>query len=97
MKDISIVIVDDDPEFLSSVKLFFSGERGYNVSGVAMSGKEGVDVILKNAPDVVLVDMILPEQDGFEVISEAKLGGSRAKFIVLSAIGGLIYKRHNRG
>lgn len=88
MKDITIVIVDDDPEFLSSVKLFFSGERGYNVSGVAISGKEGVDVILKNAPDVVLVDMILPEQDGFEVISEAKLGGSRAKFIVLSAIGG---------
>ena len=88
MKDISIVIVDDDPEFSASVKLFFAGERGYDVVGTATSGREGVDKILETSPDVVLLDMILPETDGFEVISEARLGGSRAKFIVLSAIGG---------
>lgn len=88
MKDISIVIVDDDPEFSASVKLFFSGERGYQVVAAATSGREGVDEILKYSPDVVLLDMILPETDGFEVMSEARLGGSRAKFIVLSAIGG---------
>ena len=88
MKDISIVIVDDDPEFLSSVKVFFAGERGYNVVATATSGREGVDAILSSAPDVVLLDMILPETDGFEVMSEARLGGSRAKFIVLSAIAG---------
>ena len=88
MKDISIVIVDDDPEFSASVKLFFAGERGYQVLATATSGREGVEEILRRSPDVVLLDMILPETDGFEVMSEAHLGGSRAKFIVLSAIGG---------
>ena len=88
MKDISIVIVDDDPEFSSSVKMFFAGESGYKVLSVASSGREGVAAILEQSPDVVLLDMILPGTDGFEVMSEAKRNGSQAKFIVLSGIAG---------
>ena len=88
MKDISIVVVDDDPEFSSSVKMFFAGEGGYRVLSVASSGREGVAAILEHSPDVVLLDMILPGTDGFEVMSEAKRGGSTAKFIVLSGIAG---------
>ncbi len=88
MKDISIVIVDDDPEFSSSVKMFFAGESGYRVLSVATSGKDGVAAVLEHLPDVVLLDMILPETDGFEVMAEAKKAGSKAKFIVLSAIAG---------
>ena len=88
MKDISIVIVDDDPEFSSSVKMFFAGESGYKVLSVASSGREGVAAILEHSPDVVLLDMILPGTDGFEVMSEAKRNGSQAKFIVLSGIAG---------
>ena len=64
MKDISIVIVDDDPEFSSSVKMFFAGESGYKVLSVASSGREGVAAILEQSPDVVLLDMILPGTDG---------------------------------
>ncbi|MBQ7712567.1 MAG: sporulation transcription factor Spo0A [Clostridia bacterium] len=88
MKEVSIVIVDDDPEFSASVKMFFDGERGYRVSGVARTGREGLETILSTAPDVVLIDTILPETDGFEVMSEARLGGSRAKFIAISGIPG---------
>ena len=88
MKDISIVVVDDDPEFSSSVKMFFAGESGYKVLSVASSGREGVAAILEHSPDVVLLDMILPGTDGFEVMSEAKRNGSQAKFIVLSGIAG---------
>ena len=88
MRDISIVVVDDDPEFLSSVKFFFAGERGYTVVGTASSGSEGVKEILHSSPDVVILDMILPETDGFEVMSEARLGGSKAKYIVLSGVAG---------
>ena len=88
MKEISLVIVDDDAEFLSTVRMFFTGERGYNVVATATGAKEGVEAILRTSPDVVIVDMILPGMDGFEVMSEARRGGSRAKFIALSAIGG---------
>ena len=88
MKDINVAIVDDDGEFLSTVKMFFAGERGYNVVATARGGKEGLDAILSASPDVVVLDMTLPEIDGFEVMSEARRGGSKAKFIALSAIGG---------
>jgi len=88
MKEVTIVIVDDDPDFSASVKMFFAGERGYSVAAVARTGKDGVEAILRVEPDVVLLDMILPETDGFEVMSGARLGGSRAKFIALSAIPG---------
>ena len=88
MRDISLVVVDDDPEFLSSVKIFFAGERGYKLVGTAQTGSDGVREILRTAPDVVILDMILPETDGFEVMSEARLGGSKAKYIVLSSVGG---------
>jgi len=88
MRDISIVVVDDDPEFLSSVKFFFAGESGYQVVGTAQSGTDGVKEILRAKPDVVILDMILPETDGLEVMAEARLGGSKAKYIVLSAVGG---------
>ena len=50
MKEISVVIVDDDAEFLSTVKMFFAGERGYNVVATAKSGKDGVDAILRTSP-----------------------------------------------
>ena len=88
MKEVSIVIVDDDPEFSASVKMFFDGERGYRVSGMARTGREGLETILSASPDVVLIDTILPETDGFEVMSEARLGGSRAKFIAISGVPG---------
>ena len=88
MKEINVAIVDDDGEFLSTVKMFFAGERGYNVVATARSGREGLEAILSSSPDVVVLDMTLPEMDGFEVMSEARHGGSRTKFIALSAIGG---------
>ena len=88
MKEISVVIVDDDTEFLSTVKMFFAGERGYTVVATATDGREGIEAILRTSPDIVILDMTLPELDGFEVMSEARRGGSRAAFIALSAIGG---------
>ena len=88
MKEIKVAIVDDDGEFLSTVKMFFAGERGYEVVATARGGKEGLVAILTTSPDVVILDMTLPEIDGFEVMSEARLGGSKAKFVALSAIGG---------
>jgi len=87
MKEINVAIVDDDQEFLSTVKMFFAGERGYNVVATARGGKEGLEAILHTSPDVVILDMTLPEMDGFEVMSGARLGGSRAKFVALSYIG----------
>ena len=51
MKEVTIVVVDDDPEFSASVKMIFAGERGYDVAAVARTGREGVEAILRIAAD----------------------------------------------
>ena len=62
-----IVIVDDDPSFLATVRLLLEAE-GYDVVGEALNGLDGVAAAARLVPDLVLVDVNLPDIDGFEVV-----------------------------
>ena len=60
------MIVDDHPSFRSSARLLLESD-GYEVVGEAATGEEGVDVARELRPDLVLLDVNLPDIDGFEV------------------------------
>ena len=62
-----IVIVDDDPSFLATVRLLLEAE-GFAVVGEALNGLDGMAAVLELDPDIVLVDVNLPDIDGFEVV-----------------------------
>jgi DNA-binding response OmpR family regulator len=62
-----IVIVDDDPAFLATVRVVLEAE-GFDVVGEALTGLDGVAVATELDPDLVLVDVNLPDIDGFEVV-----------------------------
>jgi DNA-binding response OmpR family regulator len=62
-----IVIVDDDPSFLATVRVVLEAE-GFVVVGEALTGLDGVAVAAELGPDLVLVDVNLPDIDGFEVV-----------------------------
>jgi CheY-like chemotaxis protein len=62
-----IVIVDDDPSFLATVRVLLEAE-GFSVVGEALTGLDGVAVATRLDPDIVLVDVNLPDIDGFEVV-----------------------------
>jgi DNA-binding NarL/FixJ family response regulator len=62
----TVVIVDDHPSFRSSARMLLESD-GYEVVGEAATGEEGVDVALELRPDLVLLDVNLPDIDGFEV------------------------------
>jgi DNA-binding NarL/FixJ family response regulator len=62
----TVVIVDDHPSFRSSARLLLESD-GYEVVGEAATGEEGVDVARELRPDLVLLDVNLPDIDGFEV------------------------------
>ena len=60
-----IVYVEDDEEMIELVKLILE-RKGYTVSG-ASGGKEGWEIIKSELPDLVLLDLMMPDVDGWEV------------------------------
>ncbi len=82
-----ILLAEDDPFFQNfySRKLL---EHGFEVD-VAHDGNEAIDKIFKHTPDVVLLDLIMPGRNGFEVLSEVSKNNTIKKppIIVFSTLG----------
>lgn len=79
-----VLIVDDDPSFLATARLLLEAE-GLDVVGEALNGLDGVAAVAELNPDIVLVDVNLPDIDGFEV-AERLADGQRAVPVVLTSI-----------
>ncbi len=69
-KQIHIVCVEDEPEMIDLVKLILS-RKGYVVTGAA-GGKNGLEVIRRLKPDLVLLDLMMPDMDGWDVYQRLK-------------------------
>ena len=81
-----ILIVEDDPEVGDGLEDFFS-IKGYSVSRAA-DGETALQEITTLPPyDVVLLDVVLPEKDGFEILREARKAGVDSPVIILTVKG----------
>ena len=69
-KNSTILLVEDDPTLIEIYKMKFT-EDGYQVT-VATSGVEGLAVAVREVPQIILLDIILPEMDGFAVLEALK-------------------------
>ncbi|MHB1041408.1 MAG: response regulator [Eubacteriales bacterium] len=69
---ISVIIVEDDPMVVEVNRGFVSAVPGFKVVGVARSGREAVEIIKKMAPDLVLLDIYLPDMDGVSTLQEIR-------------------------
>lgn len=67
---IRTLIVDDEPLARSHLRALLAGDPDLEVAGECASGPEAVEAIRRQAPDLVLLDIQIPELDGFEVIRE---------------------------
>ncbi|MCS6910123.1 MAG: response regulator [Anaerolineales bacterium] len=65
-----VVCVEDEPAMIDLIRLIL-GRKGYEVIG-ATGGREGLDVIQREKPDVVLLDLMMPDMDGWEVYQKLK-------------------------
>ncbi len=84
---IKVLVVEDDP-FLSKVYESSFAEAGYTMA-FAHDGEEALDQIGSFHPDVVLLDLVMPKKDGFEVLEAVKANPALAgiKIVVLSNLG----------
>lgn len=91
MENVNVVIVDDNPMILNTLDEVISSEAGLSVIGRADNGKDAIDMIKDTQPDVVLLDLVMPQMDGITVVENNKKKTSMLKnpaFIILSAVGG---------
>ena len=79
-----ILVVDDEPQICHSLQTNLE-KRNYDVT-TAASGEEALEAIVRQKPDVVIVDLVLPAMDGIELTRRIR-ERSPIPIIVLSAIG----------
>ena len=66
----SILCIEDEPEMIDLMRLIL-GRRGFAVKGAA-GGIEGLRMIREERPDLVLLDLMMPDMDGWEVYQQMK-------------------------
>ncbi len=82
-----VLIVDDEPNIVLSLE-FLMKKEGFEVA-VARNGREALAEIERGLPDLILLDVMMPELDGFEVCERLRAlpGGGRTRIFMLTARG----------
>jgi len=70
MANVKILCIEDDPDMIDYITLILS-KAGYDVIG-AVGGVAGLKAMRENLPDLVLLDLMMPEMDGAEVLLQKK-------------------------
>jgi DNA-binding NarL/FixJ family response regulator len=97
----TVLIVDDHASFRATARQVLEAE-GFDVVGEAESGESAVEAVRRLHPDVVLLDVQLPDMDGFDVCSLLATNGHRPAVVLTSSrdvseFGGLVERSGARG
>ena len=82
---ITVMLVDDHAIVRSGVAAYLSAQKDIEVVAEAASGKEAVELAEKLAPDVVLMDLLMPQMDGVEATWRVRRVSPRSQVIVLTS------------
>lgn len=81
-----VLIVDDAVYMRLSLKTILE-RNGFEVIGDAGNGREAIDKYKQLSPDIVTMDITMPEMDGVQALAEIKKLDSNAKVVMVSAMG----------
>lgn len=85
MRRLKILVADDHEVMRTGVRALIEQEPGWQVCGTATNGQEAVDAARKLKPDVVILDMTMPELDGLEALREIKRALPNTEVVIFSA------------
>ena len=80
-----ILIVDDDPDFVEAVTMILRPKKFEVVT--AYNGKEGLEKVKAERPDLIVLDVMMPEKDGYAVCKELKSDPQWSRIPVLLLTG----------
>jgi two-component system response regulator DesR len=81
---IRVVIAEDQAMVLGALAALLEIERDIQVVGRTGNGREALQTVLRESPDVVLTDIEMPEMTGLELAAELKRRGHRARVVILT-------------
>ena len=79
---IKLLTVDDELDVCEFMRDFFSS-RGYNIS-IALNGKDAIQIVKKERPKIVFLDIIMPDINGLEILRQIKEFDPSIKVIMVS-------------
>ncbi|MEW6001987.1 MAG: response regulator [Nitrospirota bacterium] len=87
MEKKKILLVDDDADFVEATKLILES-KSYNVT-VAYDGQEGLKKVQTEQPDLIILDVMMPEMDGYEMCARLKADPryNQIPILLLTAVG----------
>lgn len=90
---ISVLIVDDIAETRENISKLLQFESDFNVVGTARTGKEGIDLARETMPDVILMDINMPDMDGITATETISRENPYSQIVILSIQGDPDYMR----
>ena len=82
----TIVIADDNISFAEEMRNYFTDNTDFKVVGIAPDGVEAIKLVEKHKPDFLLLDIVMPELDGFGVLSALSAFDEKPKTIMVSGL-----------
>lgn len=83
----TVLIVDDQPEFLEHAQRLLGRSPDFSVVGAVTSGPQALAVLPFLKPDVAIVDVLMPEMNGFEVAHRLLEADPALRVVMLSLFG----------
>ena len=86
MKFIKILIVDDHPMMRDALKMSLASEKDMKVIGEGNNGKEALKLLETLSPDIILMDLMMPEMNGLEATTNIFKNNPQARILILTSM-----------
>jgi DNA-binding NarL/FixJ family response regulator len=96
MSTVKVLLADDFEGFRHSLRLFLKSQPGFEVVGEAVDGNDAIEKAENLHPDLVLMDLEMPNKDGFDATREIKHRFPEMRVVILSMHGSEAYRRAAR-
>lgn len=99
MKAIEILVIDDHPIVLDGIRTMLKDDVDFRIIGTAKNAAEALSFLEENVPDVILLDISLPDIDGLQLCQQIRTTNKKSKIIGLTSFNeaGMISSLLQRG
>lgn len=96
MGSLRVLLVDDHPDFLDIASMFLGTDPGIEVIGQARSGTEAIRQVQRLQPQLVLMDVAMPDMNGLAATAHLKALPDPPRIIIVTSYDEEIYRIHAR-